>query len=159
MFEENKFVCLINGCLFDEEKQSLADIKQTLLKTIKERKQEDDENDEDYELDADYEKQIANNEFSATLMDNLNVSNDENIRSATKSRKETANNLDSIYELTGLSSLAILFHKSVKIKHLKKLLVYDLIRSLYARVRLLVEDLDARKDIIGDAQLDDPDCN
>ena len=32
-------------------------------------------------------------------------------------------------------------------------------RSLYARVRLLVEDLDARKDIIGDVQLEDPYCN
>jgi hypothetical protein len=37
--------------------------------------------------------------------------------------------------------------------------MYDLMRSLYARVRLLVEDLDARKDIIGDAQLEDPNCN
>jgi hypothetical protein len=39
------------------------------------------------------------------------------------------------------------------------MLIYDLMRSLYARVRLLVEDLDARKDIIGDVQLEDPYCN
>jgi hypothetical protein len=44
-------------------------------------------------------------------------------------------------------------------EYLKKLLIYDLMRSLYARVRLLVEDLDARKDIIGDVQLEDPYCN
>ena len=31
-------------------------------------------------------------------------------------------------------------------------------RSLYARVRLLVDDLDARNDIIGDGQSDDPNC-
>jgi hypothetical protein len=37
----------------------------------------------------------------------------------------------------------------MKIEYLKNLLVYDLIRSLHARIRLLVEDLDARKDIIG----------
>ena len=34
-----------------------------------------------------------------------------------------------------------------------------MIQSLYARVRLLVEDLDARKDIIGDEQIDDPNCS
>lgn len=32
-------------------------------------------------------------------------------------------------------------------------------RSFNSRVRLLVEDLDARKDIIGDAQLEDPNSN
>ena len=33
-------------------------------------------------------------------------------------------------------------------------------RSLFSRLRLLTDDLDARKDIIGDAdsQLEDPDC-
>ena len=39
------------------------------------------------------------------------------------------------------------------------MLVYDLMRSLYARVRLLIEDLDAPKEIIGDVPLDDdPNC-
>ncbi len=41
---------------------------------------------------------------------------------------------------------------------IKRLLIYDLMRSLYARVRLLVDDLDARNDIIGDGQSDDPNC-
>ena len=66
--------------------------------------------------------------------------------------------MDSIYELTGVCNLVSLFHRSHSVKYIKKLLVYDLMRSLYARIRLLVEDLDARKDIIGDAQLDDPNC-
>jgi hypothetical protein len=34
--------------------------------------------------------------------------------------------------------------------------MYDIVRSLFARMRLLTEDLDARKDIIGEAQLEDP---
>jgi len=55
-------------------------------------------------------------------------------------------------------SLVVIFHKSTSIGTLKQLLVYDLMRSFYARINLLVEDLDARKDIIGDEQLDDPDC-
>lgn len=31
-------------------------------------------------------------------------------------------------------------------------------RSLFARLRLLTDDLDARKEIIGDVQLEDPNC-
>ena len=46
----------------------------------------------------------------------------------------------------------------MSLEYIKQLLIYDLMRSLHARVRLLVEDLDARKDIIGDVQLEDPDC-
>ena len=71
----------------------------------------------------------------------------------------TSTNLDSIYELNGVCNLAVLFHKSMTIESLKRLLMYDLMRSFYARIRLLVEDLDARKDIIGDDQLEDPDCS
>jgi hypothetical protein len=66
--------------------------------------------------------------------------------------------LDAVYELTGVCNLVALFHKNHTVKYAKKLLIYDLMRSLYARIRLLIEDLDARKDIIGDAQLDDPNC-
>ena len=46
----------------------------------------------------------------------------------------------------------------MSLEYIKQLLIYDLMRSLHARVRLLVEDLDARKDIIGDVQLEDPYC-
>ena len=77
----------------------------------------------------------------------------------TSDSKLTSTNLDSIYELNGVCNLAVLFHKSMTIEALKRLLMYDLMRSFYARIRLLVEDLDARKDIIGDDQLEDPDCN
>ncbi len=73
-------------------------------------------------------------------------------------KKPTDNGLESIYKLNGVCSLVVLFHKSTSIGSLKRLLVYDLMRSFYARVSLLVEDLDARKDIIGDEELDDPDC-
>ena len=66
--------------------------------------------------------------------------------------------LESIYELNGVCNLAILVHKSMTIDAIKNALVYDLMRSFYARVRLLVEDLDARKDIIGDEELENPDC-
>ena len=73
-------------------------------------------------------------------------------------KKHADKSLESIYKLNGVCSLVVLFHKSTSIGSLKRMLIYDLMRSFYARVRLLVEDLDARKDIIGDEQLDDPDC-
>lgn len=57
-----------------------------------------------------------------------------------------------------MCNLAVLFHKGMTFKTIRKLLIYDLMRSLYARVRLLVDDLDARNDIIGDAQTDDQNC-
>jgi len=79
-------------------------------------------------------------------------------QSSAKRTLTDQNNLDSIYELTGVCSLAVLFHKSMTFQTIKRLLIYDLMRSLYARVRLLVDDLDARNEIIGDGQSDDPNC-
>ena len=68
-------------------------------------------------------------------------------------------NLDSLYDLSGVCSLIVYINKEASLRSMKKLLIYDLMRSMYARVRLLVEDLDARKEIIGDEQLeDDPSC-
>ncbi|CAF0818045.1 unnamed protein product [Brachionus calyciflorus] len=101
------------------------------------------------------------NEFSnsndtklfATLMENLSS---EEVLSKRISNVE---NNESIYELNGVCNLIVTFHKSFKLKYIKKLLIYDLMRSFNARVRLLVEDLDARKDIIGDVQLEDPNSN
>ena len=75
-----------------------------------------------------------------------------------KPKRSADSSLESIYKLNGVCNLAVLHHKSSTIGSLKKMLVYDLMRSFNARVRLLVEDLDARKDIIGNEQLDDPDC-
>ena len=72
------------------------------------------------------------------------------------SHKPTQSSLESIYKLNGVCYLAVLFHKTSLVGHLKRLLVYDLTRSFHARVRLLVEDLDARKDIIGDLEFEDP---
>ena len=86
-------------------------------------------------------------------MENLSCSKEKYPISQDKSQQE------SIYELTGVCNLVALFHRNNSIKYIKKLLIYDLMRSLYARIRLLVEDLDARKDIIGDVQLDDPNSN
>lgn len=89
----------------------------------------------------------------AVILENLNVE-------AELSKKNiNQENSESIYELNGVCSLIVAFHKSFKLKYVKKLLVYDLMRSFNSRVRLLVEDLDARKDIIGDAQLEDPNSN
>lgn len=85
-------------------------------------------------------------------------SNEQRRKSSTPS-SEHQGNLDSIYELTGVCYLVVQIHQSFRLSQIKKLLVYDLMRSLYARVRLLVEDLDARKEIIGDVQLEDPNCN
>lgn len=74
------------------------------------------------------------------------------------SRKATQSSLESIYKLNGVCHLTVLFHKASLIGYLKSLLIYDLMRSFHARVRLLVEDLDARKDIIGDEECEDPAC-
>ena len=68
-------------------------------------------------------------------------------------------NKDSLYDLNGVCNLSLLANKELSIGKIKKMLVYDLMRSLYARVRLLIEDLDAPKEIIGDVPLDDdPNC-
>ncbi len=79
-------------------------------------------------------------------------------KTAVDSKDASPNDLDSIYELAGVCNLVVLFHKSMSFKTIKSLLIYDLMRSLYARVRLLVDDLDARNEIIGDGQTDDPNC-
>lgn len=102
-----------------------------------------------------YLSSLANSsakEFDATLMENLSFSPKLKSLNSDKS-------LESIYELNGVCNLAILVHKSMTIDAIKNALVYDLMRSFYARVRLLVEDLDARKDIIGDEELENPDSN
>lgn len=88
----------------------------------------------------------------------LKSKNGNDVNQKSSSSKITHQNLDSIYELTGICYLIVQFHKSFQVQQIKRLLVYDLMRSLYARVRLLVEDLDARKEIIGDVQLEDPNC-
>lgn len=149
MFDNQKFVCLINDTLI-EESRSFSECVKNLNDT----------------------------EYFACLMENLvnsgnqlllNIStifNDFYLKSKkeddsdlkTSSTKLKNQNLDSIYELTGVCYLIVQIHKSFRVQHIKRLLIYDLLRSLYARVRLLVEDLDARKEIIGDAQLEDPNC-
>ncbi|RNA29713.1 hypothetical protein BpHYR1_005737 [Brachionus plicatilis] len=75
---------------------------------------------------------------------------------------DTISNLasnESIYELAGVCSLLVSFPSSFKLKYVRKLFVYDLMRSFSSRVRLLVEDLDASKDIIGDVPLEEPNAN
>lgn len=119
---------------------------------------------------------MRDNEFNMTLYENLVNQKDQKqinsnweiyifllnsksqLKESGSNKKDLRPNQDSIYELTGVCKLVALFHKSMNVNQIKKLLMYDLMRSLYARVRLLVEDLDARKDIIGDAQLEDPNC-
>jgi hypothetical protein len=151
MFDELKYVCLINDCLLDESKP--FDELKSSIEPCKTSAHEDQD-----------ERAMSENEYNATLMENLNrerkIGNGiQNESGATSSGvSATTNGLDSIYDLNGVCNLVILFHKSLTLAQAKKLLVYDLMRSLYARIRLLVEDLDARKDIIGDAQLEDPNC-
>lgn len=87
----------------------------------------------------------------ATLIENLNADTNKKLLGQESN--------ESIYELNGVCNLIVTFHKSFKLNCIKKLLLYDVMRSFNARVRLLVEDLDARKDIIGDVQLEDPNSN
>lgn len=88
--------------------------------------------------------------FGVELFENLSI------EQKSSSKKPTQSSLESIYKLNGVCNLTVLFHKASLIGHLKRLLIYDLMRSFHARVRLLVEDLDARKDIIGDEECEDP---
>jgi len=127
MFNENKFVCLINDTLLDDD---------TPFSELKKR--------------AALKLEPSDDGYRARLMENL-------IRAT--SIEQTSENLDSIYELSGVCNLVVLLHHSLSLDELKRLLIYDLMRSLHARVRLLVEDLDASKDIIGNAQVEDPDAN
>jgi len=127
--DENKYICLINNCMIED------------TKTFSE-----------FKANIPQEESSSSNEYNAVLMENL---------SSAKSNKlaESSSTNDSIYELTGVCNLVVLFHKSMNFKTIKRLLIYDLMRSLYARVRLLVDDLDARSEIIGDGQSDDPNSN
>ena len=153
MFDENKFVCLINDCFVDS-KSTFIDIKTKI--------------DQQCLDDNDHQ---GNKLYTAALLENLvcalyfksydfvcllnfysqiyfaNKKFYQSIQS--KVENENVQNLDSIYELTGVCNLVVFLHKAMTIDHLKNLLIYDLIRSLHSRIRLLVEDLDARKDIIG----------
>lgn len=157
MFDNDRFLCLINNCLLDEAKSFNESVQ-----LIKKNKTENRE----------LEKfKTSGNDYFATLLENL-------VRAlrvtcylmifnwifylkscdSEKYQKPENSKLDAIYELTGVCNLIALFHTSHSIMHIKKLLIYDFLRSMYARIRLLVEDLDLRKDVIGDVQLDDPNC-
>lgn len=159
MFDENRFVCLVSNYLV-EDKTPLKELQASLDK-LKEATSAASE----YSTHG-----WTNKEYNAILMQNLSKSkreetgnDDANKRSSlaqsNPSSEGAHKNLDSLYELTGVCNLVVLMHNSMNTEQLKKLLIYDLMRSLYARVRLLVEDLDARKDIIGDVQLEDPYSN
>lgn len=151
MFDNQKFVCLINDTLV-EENCTFSDC----LKTLK-----------DTEYFAHLMENMVENLFKHVtyilnkerlILFYLKSKNVKDVNQKSSSSKTTHQNMDSIYELTGICYLIVQFHKSFQVQQIKRLLVYDLMRSLYARVRLLVEDLDARKEIIGDVQLEDPNC-
>jgi hypothetical protein len=154
MFDENKYICLINNCLLENSKQFNESKSQIPLNDITKQKTESPSDSSIKTKDTSF-----HHTYNATLMENLARNNNTANNNKKDQLKPITDNkcLDSIYDLTGKCNLIVIFHETMSIEYLKCLLIYDLMRSLYARIRLLIEDLDASRDIIGDAQLEDPD--
>jgi hypothetical protein len=127
MFDEAKFVCLIEDTFVDPNKS---------LGTL------------DLKTDKNTNKI---NEYTACLMENLSHSKEEEIDEQQQQQLDS-----SIYELKGSCNLVAMVPTDTTINSVKHQLVYDLFRSLFARIRLLVEDMDAQRDIIGDPCTQDP---
>lgn len=144
MFDEKKYVCLLNDVYINDDPSQFSENKIVdLLKLMKDRSMP-------VKTGIEFGNDLV--EISATLMENLTH------QALSKKANEASfkiTNKDSLYDLNGVCNLTLLANKELSIGKIKRMLVYDLMRSLYARVRLLIEDLDAPKEIIGDVPLDD----
>ena len=119
MFEKNRFLCLINNCLFSDEKK-FSD----LLPVLKKNKSLNESDLDNSVCANEASNQLldeSGNTFTASLLENLSNSSTSPIKATGKGTSEDlAQNLDSIYHVTGVCSSIIYFHKSTNIKSIKQ---------------------------------------